>query len=98
MGIRIVATKKLPISGLKALNGTFNSVAYGYVLASKEWWQRKYEFFIQLYVPYLDKPFFDCEYCTNRILGSIRVQLQAETEQLRDKVERRYNRYIKIHK
>ena len=96
--MRIIAKKKIHVEGLWTLNGTYSAYAYAHVYAYKEWWQRRYHFGIQLYIPYIEKPFFDGEYSTNKRLKSVKVQLRAEMEQLRDRIERRYNRLIKLHK
>lgn len=98
MKMRIITKKKIHLTGLWTYNGAYSADAWGHIYAYKEWCHRKWHFDIQLYIPYLKESFYDCERATNRRLNSVEVQLRAEMEQLRDKVERRYNRYIKLHK
>lgn len=98
MEMRIITKKKIRVDGLWTLNGKYSAYAYAHVYAYREWWQRRYHFDIQLYIPYIEEPFYNGEFSTNARLDSIKAQLRAEMEQLRDRVERRYNRYIKLHK
>ena len=98
MKMRIIFKKKIRVDGLWTLTGTYSAYAYAHVYAYKEWWQRRYHFDIQLYIPYIEKPFYNGEFSVNIRLDSIKVQLGAEMEQLKDMVERRYNRYIILHK
>lgn len=93
---RIVAKRKYHISDLWILSGRFSADAYGYVYAYKYWWQRRHHFEIKIYVPYLDDPFYNGELATNQYLGTVSVKIKAEMELERDKIERRYRRYIKL--
>ena len=93
---RIVVKRKYHISGLWNLSGRFSADAYGYVYAYKHWWQRRLHFEVKIYVPYIDDPYYDGEYATNRYLSTISVKIRAEMELKKDKVERRYRRYIKL--
>lgn len=59
------------------------------------WWDLKPVLYIDVKVPYIDEPFYDGEYGTNRRLSSLEVQMRAEMEVIKDKFQRRLDRLVK---
>lgn len=59
------------------------------------WWDLKPILYIDVKVPYIDEPFYDGEYGTNRRLSSLEVQMRAEMEVIKDKFQRRLDRLVK---
>ena len=59
------------------------------------WWDLKPILYIEVKVPYIDEPFYDGEYGTNRRLSSLEVQMRAEMEVIKDKFQRRLDRLVK---
>lgn len=92
---RIITKKEVPITNLVDFNGRFNSKAIGYVYAYKKWWQCRYRFCVKVYMPYLKEPFYDCEHTTNGRIYSIEIEFAAKMEEIKDKIERRYSRFLK---
>ncbi len=59
------------------------------------WWNLSPLLYIEVRVPYLNKPYYDGEYGTNNRLSSLEVQMRAEMEIIKDKFQRRLDRFIK---
>ena len=59
------------------------------------WWDLPPILYIEVRVPYIDKPFYDGEHGTNTRLSSLEVEMRAEMEVIKDKFQRRLDRFIK---
>lgn len=94
---KLVVKREVPITNLVDFNGKFDAKAIGYVYAYKKWWQRRYHFCVKLYIPYIENPFYDCEHTTNGRLRSISIEFAAKMDEVKDRVKRRYSRFVKLH-
>ena len=57
------------------------------------WWKLKPRIYIKIYVPYINRPYYDGEYNTNDKLNCAKVQLKAILREHIDKLQRKLDRY-----
>lgn len=95
---RLIQKKVWRVKSLWCLNGWYEADMTGllYIVQHKFlWWKTKPYLEYNVFVPYIDKPFYDGEFATNRILSSLEVNIRAEMEVLKDRYQRRLDRYLK---
>lgn len=67
------------VNGLRTYNGSYNSVVTTMIIEKETITKNKLtgnktikiQYNIEQHVPYLSKPFYDCEFATNRYLDSV---------------------------
>ena len=96
---KLIQKKVLRLKGLWCLNGSYDADMIGllYIVQHKFlWWMTKPHLEYDVFVPYIDKPYFDGEYATNRRLSSLEVNMRAEMEAIKDRVQIKLDRYLKM--
>lgn len=95
---RLLSKKVYKIEKLWCVNGYYSVDITGLLYLETRkflWWNLSPVLYIEVKVPYIEKPFYDGEYGTNKRLSSYEVQMMAEMEVIKDKFQRKIDRIAK---
>ena len=95
---RLISKKVYKVERLWCYNRFYNANITGLLYLETRkflWWELSPILYIEVKVPYIEKPFYDGEYGTNVRLSSLEVEMRAEMEVIKDKFQRRLDRLIK---
>lgn len=95
---RLISKKVYKVERLWCYNRFYNANITGLLYLETRkflWWELSPILYIEVRVPYIEKPFYDGEYGTNVRLSSLEVEMRAEMEVIKDKFQRRLDRLIK---
>ena len=95
---RLISKKVYKVERLWCYNRFYNANITGLLYLETRkflWWELSPILYIEVRVPYIEKPFYDGEYGTNVLLSSLEVEMRAEMEVIKDKFQRRLDRLIK---
>lgn len=95
---RLISKKVYKIEKLWCVNGYYSADITGLLYLETRkflWWNLSPVLYIEVKVPYIEKPFYDGEYGTNNRQSSYEVQMKAEMEVIKDKFQRRIDRIAK---
>lgn len=95
---RLIQKKVWRVKKLWCLNGWYEADMTGllYIVQHKFlWWKTKPYLEYDIFVPYIAEPYYNGEYATNERLSSLEVNMRAEMESLKERVQRRLDRLLK---
>lgn len=95
---RLIAKKVYNVERLWCYNRFYTANITGLLYLETRkflWWDLPPILYIEVRVSYIDKPYYDGEYGTNTRLSSLEVEMRAEMEVIKDKFQRRLDRFIK---